>query len=198
MQLLETIRVAEGELENLFYHQQRVYKSRKDLFGATDRWDLEEMIPIPDTLDAKTIYRCRVLYGAEAIEQVEFIPYTIRAIQSFQLMEASDLTYAYKFADRTDLESLTKAASADEILIVRNGLLTDTSYANIALFDGQEWYTPHQPLLEGTRRAALLASGQLIPERLSVDDLRYFKEIRWFNAMIPWKLAPSLPVSAIR
>ena len=39
----------------------------------------------------------------------------------------------------------------DEILITRNGLLTDTSIANIALFNGKEWHTPKHPLLKGVQ-----------------------------------------------
>ena len=49
----------------------------------------------------------------------------------------------------------------DDILIVKNGLLTDTSIANIALYDGNDWYTPLHPLLKGTKRAELLDKGVL-------------------------------------
>lgn len=196
--LLETIRFHQGELENLYYHQQRIHRSRKELFGLHDRWDLEEMITIPESIDCEQTYRCRVIYGSEGITLVEFIPYTIRPIQSLELVTADALEYNHKFSDRTPLNALTAQAKADEVLIVKNGLITDTSYTNIALSDGQEWYTPHQPLLLGTRRAALLANGTIIPERLAADDLRYFKEIRLFNAMIEWNQAPTLPISAIR
>ncbi len=196
--LLETIRFHQGELENLFYHQQRIHRSRKELFGRNERWDLEEMITIPEHLNPEQTYRCRVVYGAKGLISVEFIPYSIRPIQSLELVTADSLDYAYKFSDRTALNELTAQTKADEILIVKQGLITDTSYTNVALSDGQEWYTPHQPLLAGTRRAALLANGTIIPERLATDDLRYFKEIRLFNAMIDWHQAPTLPISAIR
>ena len=49
-------------------------------------------------------------------------------------------------------------------LIVKDGYLTDTSIANIALYDGYTWFTPAHPLLRGTKRAELL-NKQLIVEK---------------------------------
>jgi hypothetical protein len=43
--------------------------------------------------------------------------------------------------------------NADEIIIVRNGLLSDTSYSNIALFDGTMWVTPKTHLSTDTLSA---------------------------------------------
>ena len=44
---------------------------------------------------------------------------------------------------------------------VKNGRLTDTSYSNIALFDGNRWVTPAHPLLKGTMRQSLIDKGLL-------------------------------------
>ncbi|MFT4032787.1 MAG: aminotransferase class IV [Siphonobacter sp.] len=199
MQLLETIRYEAGQLVNISYHNQRLNRSRQELFGQPDPWDLEELIvSIPDHVRPDQRYRCRVLYSEHGIDVVEFIPYSIRPVQSLKLVQADDLNYAYKYADRTELITLAKGSSADEIILVKNGLLTDTTYTNLALFDGNEWYTPHKPLLAGTHRAALLATRRIIPERLSADDLKYFQKIRLFNAMMNWEESPTLPISAIR
>ena len=40
--------------------------------------------------------------------------------------------------------------------MTKNGLLTDTSYCNILLFDETDWITPSQPLIKGVRRDYLL------------------------------------------
>ncbi|SDM60214.1 aminotransferase class IV [Siphonobacter aquaeclarae] len=198
MQLLETIRYAGGTLENLYYHNDRLNRSRKALWQQYDRLDLEDLIPIPDNLADAPVYRCRVLVSEAGIDLAEFIPYTKREVRSLQVRDAGELDYAHKYADRTALQEKAEGIEADEVLFVRNGLLTDTSYANVAVFDGSEWYTPHQPLLAGTHRARLLATGRVIPERLAVDDLKYFREIRLFNAMMTWDESPTLPVTAIR
>ncbi len=198
MTLLETIRCLDGDLENLSYHEARVYRARRELFGATDRWQLDELIQLPENLTPGQVYRCRVTYGAERIESVEFIPYQIRPVRSLELVNADALDYAHKYADRSALNAFVERSTADDVLFVKNGLLTDTSYANVALFDGSFWYTPHQPLLAGTRRAALLAAGVLIPERLAVEDLEYFQKIRLLNAMLRWEEGPEVAVGDVR
>lgn len=80
----------------------------------------------------------------------------------------------------------SERGTCDDILIVKHGLLTDTSIANIALFDGTHWYTPRQPLLKGTKRAFLLDEGILMEKELRCEDLPAFSTIRLFNAMIEW------------
>ena len=83
------------------------------------------------------------------------------------------------------LDSLfTRRGEADDILIVRNGLLTDTSIANIALWDGRQWHTPTRPLLKGTRRAELLDNGILTEHDIPVEKIWTYRKIRLFNAML--------------
>ena len=72
----------------------------------------------------------------------------------------------------------------DDIIIVRKGLLTDTSYANIAFWDGHRWITPAEPLLAGTCRARLLDEGWLVEGAIRSKDLPGFSRIRIFNAMM--------------
>ena len=72
----------------------------------------------------------------------------------------------------------------DEILITRNGLLTDTSIANIALFNGKEWHTPKHPLLKGVQRAALIDKHLIREKEITVDQLFNYSQICLFNAMI--------------
>ncbi|HEY6915657.1 MAG TPA: aminotransferase class IV, partial [Paludibacter sp.] len=67
---------------------------------------------------------------------------------------------------------------------VKNGLLTDTSYCNIALYDGQNWFTPRVPLLYGVNRAELLLEEKLIEKDIAVEELKSYEKIALFNAMI--------------
>lgn len=69
-------------------------------------------------------------------------------------------------------------------LIVRNGLLTDTSIANIALWNGLHWYTPAHPLLKGTHRARLLDEGILTERDIPVEEIKQYQKICLFNAML--------------
>ena len=93
-------------------------------------------------------------------------------------------------------EAFALRDTADDVLIVRHGLLTDTSIANIALWDGSEWYTPAQPLLAGTQRRYLLDTGQIKETDIPVASLGNYRHIRLFNALIPFGEV-ELPVGQI-
>jgi 4-amino-4-deoxychorismate lyase len=194
--LLETIRCEHGVLANLPYHQKRLERSRRQLLGEQDATILLLDIPVPAEA-RQGLFKCRVLY-AERIEKIAFLPYSRPCIQSLKIVEAGALDYAHKYADRRGIEKLFKQRGpADDVLLCRHGLLMDTSYANIALYDGRRWFTPARPLLAGTRRAALIDAGVLQPERIYCSDLREFQELRLINAMIGLEDALSVPIERV-
>ena len=114
-------------------------------------------------------------------------PYTLRPVRSLALIQADDIDYACKSTDRSALNRLfARRGAYDDILIVRRHLLTDTSIANIALFDGSHWHTPQHPLLKGTKRAELLDKGILTEKDIRMEELPAYSTVRLFNAMIDW------------
>lgn len=109
----------------------------------------------------------------------------MRQVQSLRLVRADTADYRYKSADRSELEALySLRGNQDDVLIVRNRLLTDTSIANVALEKGGAWYTPATPLLKGTKRAWLLEQGTLKERDIPADDVYSYSRIALFNAMI--------------
>ena len=178
---IETIRIEKGRLRNIAYHDRRMNEVRREVWGVDRSVSLETYI---DASPYEERTRCRVTYGRE-VESVEFFPYQIRPVHSLQLVRGGQIEYRRKRADRSELNALFACrGEADDVLIVRGGLLTDTSIANIALGDGTGWYTPASPLLEGTQRACLLDAGMIRPLDIHADDLSRFQKIRLFNAMI--------------
>jgi 4-amino-4-deoxychorismate lyase len=197
--LFETIRIEGGTPRHLGYHIARMNRSRRELFGATGDLDLAAAIRVPDGAGAGLL-RCRVTYG-ESIGEVTFAPYEPRAVRSIALADGGRLDYAHKYADRSGIENLLAAGvreGADDILIVRGGLVTDTSAANIACFDGTRWVTPSTPLLPGTTRARLLDLGLVVAREIRVAGLADFGAFALMNAMIEFDTANPIPVSAIR
>ena len=98
-----------------------------------------------------------------------------------------NIDYTYKSTDREALNRLFACrGERDDILIVRRGLLTDTSIANIALFDGKDWFTPKLPLLRGTCRTALIDNGIIKEKDIRPEELSSYSFVRLFNAMIKW------------
>jgi 4-amino-4-deoxychorismate lyase len=81
---------------------------------------------------------------------------------------------------------LQERTKADEAIIVQKGLLTDTTYTNIALWNGLKWLTPATPLLLGTRRAFLLDREIIKPRDILKGDILKFSKIKFINAMMTW------------
>ena len=181
--LLETIRCEGGEAHNLIYHQQRFDKSRKALFGSTHAIELSQIVRPPQ----KGLYRCRVLYD-EAVREVQYIPYTPKEIITLKVL-SSDISYPYKYADRSELDALLRAhEDADEIIIVQKGRVTDTTISNIAFSNGEKWFTPSKPLLQGTMREKLIDEGFLSPVDIFVEEIYRYKQVALMNAMIGFKI----------
>ena len=111
-------------------------------------------------------------------------------------MHADTLTYDHKYLDRSSLTGLINRDLADDILIVREGCVTDSSYANIVFTDGRQWLTPDTPLLPGTMRERLLRDGIIEAERITVDTLGRFTHFRLINAMLGFD-SPLLPIENI-
>ncbi|MFK8165654.1 MAG: aminotransferase class IV [Lewinella sp.] len=194
--MLESIRIKNGRADLLPYHQRRVDRSRRALFGKPPALNLEKVLSGID-LPASGLYKLRIEYGAELLKK-ELIPYTSHTVNSLKLVEAEDFTYGKKFVDRSNIRKcLEKKGHCDDVLMVQKGHLTDASYANIALFDGRHWYTPAWPLLRGTRREQLLDLGVIRPIVIRVRDLDNFGKLRLMNAMLPWEEAPTLDCGAI-
>lgn len=181
--LLETIQLKEGILENLPYHNSRLNAARKELFGISSAIRLEKEIRIPDELK-KGLYRCRVTY-AGSIHQVEFLPVQHRSFHSLKIVHDDHLDYHLKYADRSRLNELyAQREQADEIVIIRKGLVTDCTIGNLVLFDGEKWITPDTPLLKGTQRQALLDLRLITERRITEGDLSCFQKVGIINALL--------------
>ncbi|TET87549.1 MAG: hypothetical protein E3J96_05215 [Sulfurovum sp.] len=182
-QLLETIKIEDGEVSNLSYHQARCDESRKALFNSTDTLDLSSLIQAPP----KGLYRCRILYD-EKIHSIEYIPYIPKEIHTLKII-SSNLEYDYKYANRDALNKLLQThTDADDILIEKEGYLTDTTIANIAFYDGKQWFTPEKPLLKGTMRAKLLDEGFLHTRKIKKEEITDYTHVALMNAMIGFKI----------
>jgi len=182
-QLFEAIKLYKGKLENIEYHNERFNRSRKQLFGCKDLIDLNETIKIPKNI-GKGLFKCRVVYDKKTIE-INFLPYVKPKIKSLKLIECNDIAYKYKYLDRTKIDELLKhKGECDDVLIIKNGLVTDTSIANICFYDGQKWITPITALLKGTKRQKLLDEGKIFEAEITQKDLKKFKKASLINAMI--------------
>ena len=195
-QLLETIKCKDGKLFNLEFHQARFNYARKEYFGLSDEIDLEKIIEVPKH-SKKGLFRCRIAYS-ETINKIEFIPHQFREIKNLKLVEDNDIDYQFKYSDRKKLNELfEKRGDCDDILVIKNGRITDSFTANTIFFDGEKWWTPDTPLLPGTQRAKLLDEGKITVCTITPFDISRFKKVGLINAMWDFEEMPEIEINKI-
>ena len=181
--LLETIKIEDGVVFNLDYHQKRCTQSRKKLYACDDELLLKTYIQAPP----KGLYRCRIIY-AEKIQSVEYIPYVPKEIHTLKIISTT-LDYPYKYARRESLNRLlSEHKDVDDVILEKEGYLTDTTIANIAFYDKGIWYTPLTPLLHGTMRQKLIDEGFLKTRNIQKKDLGQYTQVALMNAMIGFEI----------
>ena len=182
-QYIESLRVVDGHICNLTYHQQRMNRTRLEVFGQSTPLLLNDILK--NVKAPSGLVKLRFIYDETGIHDMSCTPYKRKEIRSLHLVYDDNISYPYKSTDRSALNELKKQqGDCDEILIVRNNHLTDTSYTNIALYDGEQWFTPSTPLLCGTMRQRLLDCGLLQEREIMVSDIPNYQYISLFNAMI--------------
>jgi 4-amino-4-deoxychorismate lyase len=193
--LIESIKVVDGKFCNLFYHEQRMIRSLDMLCGFDEEINLEQFLSDLE-VPAKGVFKCRIEYD-EITKQVEFVPYEPREVRSLKVVEHDRISYEFKYKDRTKLDKLFKQRKdCDDILIIKKGNVTDSSYANVVFRRGKTWYTPWSALLKGTMRQNLIDNNKIQTEEIQLADIKSFESFKLINAMLEFD-APEIDVSRI-
>lgn len=181
--LIESISLRNGVFENLRAHQRRVVDSIHTCFGGPPRWSLDEVVS-QHQLPTSGWHKVRLVYDDRSAT-VTIGPYAIRPVSTLRLVFDDTIEYQYKFEDRTRINRLFEnRGEADDILIIRNGFVTDTSYANIVFRSREGWFTPTTFLLNGTMRQTLLDSGRISAVPIRVEDLARYSHFKLINALL--------------
>lgn len=193
--LLESIRLQNGSFHRLNYHQQRMDRSVKELSGqknAISLFDNLKKYNPPKT----GLFKARIVYS-DKLESVKFIPYEIKPVNSLRVVYDQEIDYVHKYHNRNNLHALlAQRQYCDDILIVKNGFVTDSSYSNIIFYDGVNWITPADPLLKGTMRQFLLDTAEIKAAPVTIQDIPSFKKFRLINSMLAFD-GPEIDVSKI-
>lgn len=171
----ETIKCEDFEVFNLDYHQKRV----ANIIGLNI--NLQEYInPISEEL-----LRCKLIYDENGVVDVLYFPYKKREIKSFKIIFDNEIEYSKKYLNRAKLDELyEKKDDCDEVIIIKNEIVTDTTIANIAIFYENSWITSKNCLLGGTTRARLLEEKKLLEKDITLDMLKNASKVALMNAMI--------------
>ena len=196
LQLIETICYENGIFHRIPLHDDRMNRARRHFLGVCAPIFLTQILEVPENLKNAKV-RCRVTYS-DAIENIEYESYIFKKIESLKLVEGDAIDYSFKYKNRDSLNRLLDdRGSQDEILIVRNGLITDTSFTNIIFLQNGYWYTPALPLLHGTRRTEYLFNRKIFPRNIRPEELKYYEEARLINAMRSMEEAEPIPIDKI-
>lgn len=180
---VETLKIENGKIYNLEVHQERMQKTAFCHFETEPKLNID-ISSIPPHLQEGRI-KCRVLYSAD-ITATEFHAYRLKTIRSLRIVEDNYIEYSHKSIDRNHLNSLFEQRNgADDIIITKNGKITDSSSANLVFesFDG-ELFTPKTYLLEGTKRKFLLKNNIIKEREIMTNDISLYKKVYLINAMI--------------
>lgn len=174
----EAIKLKDGVLYNLSYHEMRMRRTTEHFFGI----NFPLLIEIPE--DKMTgLFKCRIVYSNQ-IHSVEFIPYSFRTIQKLALVQDDSIDYTYKYTDRVVLNTLLAKSGCDDIIIIKDGYITDASSSNLVFEDKTGLYTPDSYLLRGTKREYLLDKGVIKERVIKAENIKEYDSIYLINAMV--------------
>nr|WP_303184964.1 aminotransferase class IV [Tannerella sp.] len=160
--------------------------------------DLPDLSLITPPSFTSGLTKCRLLYD-RFIRDIRFEAYIPRQISSLIAVEANDLDYAFKYADRSALVyDEWKHKGFDEVLFLKDGFLTDTSFSNVVLRKGNEYITPETYLLNGTQRQFLLKAGCIKEAPIHIAELKQYDELFLINAMLNLTENLRIPITAVR
>ena len=193
--LIESIKLLDGKFYNLFYHEQRMEQALSVLYGKESPVRLEKFL-LEREYPRVGLFKCRIVYD-DVSSETHFAPYEAKSIRRVKIVEDDGISYDLKYEDRSPINSLfEKRGDCDDIIIVREGRVTDCSFSNIVFRKGQGWYTPNAPLLKGTMRQNLLAKNKIKPWEILKSDIRSFDAFKLINAMLEFS-GPEIEVSEI-
>ncbi len=181
----ETIKCEDYECFHLEYHKKRIART----IGVNI--NLEEYIYPPTS----ELLKCKVIYDQNGILDICYNKYNKRKINSFKIIHSDTINYEKKYLQRDLLNQLYKKRDFyDEIIIIKNGFITDTSFANIAIFYENQWITPKIPLLHGTTSSRYIEMGFLREENITINMLQKGTKIGLLNAMIDFDIIENFKI----
>ena len=157
---------------------------------------MSDVLTIPEDCQSG-LYKIRVIYN-RIIEKIEIEPYQLRIIQSLKVVHHESVDYHLKYTDRQVLQELfEQRGTCDDVLIIKNGFVSDSFTANVLFFDGTNWYTSTTPLLKGTKRQYLLDEGIISEWEIREEDIPGYQKVGLINALIDFEEMPVIIVDRI-
>ncbi|MCA6067275.1 aminotransferase class IV [Chryseobacterium sp. RG1] len=180
-QFIESIKVEDQKVFLLELHQKRINQTFSH-FGKEGSIDLKKIYEKLEH-DEDGLFKLRLVYDLDKKVRTQMIPYAIPEIADFQLVENNSFDYSFKFEDRKELDKMKMKAKTEEIIIVKNNHITDTSFSNLLFLKGKDWFTPSTYLLDGVQRQNLLKQKKIKETEITLQNIKQFSHFQLINAL---------------
>ncbi len=193
-ELIETMRVENGEIFLLDYHLQRLKRSANRFLFPISLSRLRKSVldyvkKVPDAL-----YRLRIAVmpdGKYVIEHSPFIgPTELRVVLAKDPINTHDLFLYHKTSYRAVYEQARQGHTDCEDVLLWNerGCITESTLANVVVQLGERKFTPpiHCGLLPGTFRQYLLDTHQIEEREIKVEELKGADKVYLINSVRKW------------
>ncbi|KIC61909.1 aminotransferase class IV [Chryseobacterium taiwanense] len=180
-QFIESIKVEDQEVFLLELHQKRINQTFSH-FGKEGSIDLKKIYEKLEH-DEDGLFKLRFVYDLDKKVRTQMIPYAIPEIADFQLVENNSFDYSFKSEDRKELDKMKMKAKTEEIIIVKNNHITDTSFSNLLFLKGKDWFTPSTYLLNGVQRQNLLKQKKIKEAEITLQNIKQFSHFQLINAL---------------
>ncbi len=195
--LIETLLISKLEIQNIVFHNERMNQARARLFQLETLLDLAKIIDLSN-LEININYRCRVVYDKNGITEVIITPYQEKKIKILKIIDIDQYQYNYKWLNREFLHRLLdRNPEADEVIMTKNSFVTDSTIANLAFWDGDNWFVPNTPLLKGTKREKLMTEKMVTAIEIKIEDIKKFKKIALINVFRDLNIDTAIDCSTI-
>ena len=151
--------------------------------------------------DARQPLRVRLLVDRAGDSRVEVFPLEpirepLRVALAAGPIDPADPFFFHKTTRRGMLEAQRREGYDDTVLWNPDRDITETIIANIVVERGGQKVTPPVEcgLLPGTMRAELIARGEIVEERITVDQLLRAGRFRLINSVRGWMQAELVEV----
>lgn len=195
-QFFESIKVEDQQVFLLDLHQKRIDETFASFGEDVPSLNLSE---ITKTLkiDENGLYKLRISYDIQRNYNAKLIPYAIPETDDFQLVVNDNLEYHFKSEDRKRFLVLKEKSPAEEVIIVQNGSITDTTFSNILFLKDKEWFTPKSFLLNGVMRQDLLRNKKIKEAEITLNTIKDYSHFQLINAMNDFDDMFIYPISKI-
>ena len=194
-QFIESIKIENGQAFLLNLHQQRIYQT----FANFHHKCIINLHALLSSLQPpqKGLYKWRIIYNLNGDFEYQFVPYSFTEIKDFELVDNNEINYSFKYFDRTHLDTMKKQSLAQEIIIVKKGFITDTTFSNLIFLKNGIWHTPKTFLLNGVQRLNLIHLGIIQETEINLENLKEFSHFQIINAMNGFNSSFIYPINKI-